>query len=111
MEKDLYILVDKDLHEIWCNEYGGWLPPMTEQELKNYFCPHYPGVEATLQEKINRKYNMVYDLPDGTDTIAVYKCLDKKCPHCGKPLVKSDTKGYDYQCFYCDEDFYKCEVE
>lgn len=109
MEKDLYVLVDKDLHEIWCNEFGGCLPPMTEQELKNYFCPqYYEG--ATLQERINKRYNEVHNLPDGTETIVLYKCLDKKCPHCSKPLVKSDTDGYDYQCFYCDEDFYECEV-
>lgn len=109
MEKDLYVLVDKDLQEIWCNEFGGCLPPMTEQELKNYFCPqYYEG--TTLQERINHRYNEIHNLSDETETIVVYKCLDKKCPHCSKPLVKSDTEGYDYQCFYCDEDFYECEV-
>jgi hypothetical protein len=110
MEKDLYVLVDKDLHEIWCNEFGGCLMPMTRQDIIEYFCPHYLGAEATLQEEINHKYNMVHELSAGTETIVVYKCLDKKCPHCSKPLVKSDTEGYDYQCFYCDEDFYECEV-
>lgn len=109
MEKDLYVLVDKDLQEIWCNEFGGCLPPMTEQELKNYFCPqYYEG--TTLQERINRRYNETHNLSDETEIIVMYKCLDKKCPHCGKPLVKSDIEGYDYQCFYCDEDFYECEV-
>lgn len=109
MEKDLYVLVDKDLHEIWCNEFGGCLPPMTEQELKNYFCPeYYKG--TTLQERINKAYNDVRYLPYEKESIVLYKCLDKKCPHCSKPLVKSDTEGYDYQCFYCDEDFYECEV-
>lgn len=109
MEKDLYVLVDKDLQEIWCNDFGGCLPPMTEQELKNYFCPEF-FEGTTWQERINRRYNEVYNLPVGTETIVVYKCLDKKCPYCSKPLVKSDTEGYDYQCFYCDEDFYECEV-
>lgn len=109
MEKDLYVLVDKNLQEIWCNEFGGCLPPMTEQELKNYFCPqYYEG--TTLQERINRRYNEAHNLSDETETIVMYKCLDKKCPHCSKPLVKSDIEGYDYQCFYCDEDFYECEV-
>lgn len=109
MKKDLYVLVDKDLHEIWCNEFGGCLPPMTEQELKNYFCPqYYEG--TTLQERINKRYNEVHNLLDGTESIVLYECVNVYCPHCHKKLVKSDTEGYDYQCFYCDEDFYDCEV-
>lgn len=32
-----------------------------------------------------------------------------KCPHCKRDVIKSDTKGYDYQCLFCDEDFYRFE--
>lgn len=37
------------------------------------------------------------------------------CPHCGRPLQKSNlTKeregGYTFQCFACDENFFKFEV-
>ena len=32
------------------------------------------------------------------------------CPHCGRPLLKSQIKGYTFQCFCCDEDFCKFEV-
>lgn len=32
------------------------------------------------------------------------------CPHCGRPVVKSRTKGYAFQCYGCDEDFYRFEV-
>jgi hypothetical protein len=32
------------------------------------------------------------------------------CPHCGRPLLKSQIKGYTFQCFACDEDFCKFEV-
>lgn len=32
------------------------------------------------------------------------------CPHCGHPVLKSNTKGYAFQCFYCDEDFTYLEV-
>jgi uncharacterized Zn finger protein (UPF0148 family) len=32
------------------------------------------------------------------------------CPKCGRPLLKSPIKGYTFQCFRCDEDFYKFEV-
>lgn len=34
----------------------------------------------------------------------------KFCPRCGRPVVKSCTKGYAFQCFGCDEDFYRMEV-
>ena len=31
------------------------------------------------------------------------------CCRCGCPMFKSLLDGYDYQCFTCDEDFYKFE--
>ncbi len=31
------------------------------------------------------------------------------CCRCGSPLFKSLLDGYAYQCFTCDEDFYKFE--
>lgn len=34
----------------------------------------------------------------------------KFCPKCGRPVVKSRTKGYAFQCHACDEDFYRFEV-
>ncbi len=34
----------------------------------------------------------------------------KFCPKCGRPLYKSQTRGYAFQCFACDEDFYRFEV-
>lgn len=34
----------------------------------------------------------------------------KFCPHCGRPVVKSQTPGYAFQCHACDEDFYRFEV-
>ena len=33
------------------------------------------------------------------------------CRRCGNPLFKSLIVGYDYQCFTCDEDFYKYEQD
>lgn len=33
------------------------------------------------------------------------------CCRCGSPLFKSLLSGYDYQCFTCDEDFYKFEQD
>ena len=33
------------------------------------------------------------------------------CRKCGSPLFKSLLPGYDYQCFTCDEDFYKFEQD
>jgi len=32
------------------------------------------------------------------------------CRHCGSSLRRSRTKGYAFQCYACDEDFYKIEV-
>lgn len=34
-----------------------------------------------------------------------------KCPRCGNQLFKSDMPQYDYVCFECEENFYKCEVK
>lgn len=34
----------------------------------------------------------------------------KFCPHCGRPVVRSRTPGYAFQCPACDEDFYCFEV-
>jgi len=33
------------------------------------------------------------------------------CCRCGSPLFKSLLSDYDYQCFTCDEDFYKFEQD
>ena len=33
------------------------------------------------------------------------------CRRCGSPLFKSLLDGYAYQCFTCDEDFYKFEQD
>ena len=33
----------------------------------------------------------------------------RKCPHCGRHILLSDTKGYSFQCLFCDEDFYSFE--
>lgn len=33
------------------------------------------------------------------------------CRRCGSPLFKSLLDGYAYQCFTCDEDFYKYEQD
>lgn len=36
--------------------------------------------------------------------------IDKKCPRCGSWLFPPDVRGYQYTCYNCDENFYKCEV-
>jgi len=33
------------------------------------------------------------------------------CRSCGSPLFRSFLNGYFYQCFTCDEDFYKYEQD
>jgi len=32
------------------------------------------------------------------------------CPHCGRPVLKSQIKDYSFQCNNCDEGFYKFEI-
>jgi hypothetical protein len=32
------------------------------------------------------------------------------CPHCGNEVYKTESDGYFAQCFNCDEDFYKFEL-
>lgn len=36
---------------------------------------------------------------------------DKKCPHCGRYLFKSDLPQYDYVCVECDENFDEWDVK
>ena len=87
-----YVMVDADTHEIWVNQFGGDLPPMTKQEILHYF---WNKTWEQIQSELGIKFYPV----------------DKKheCPHCGAPLCESETDGYKWQCFYCDEDF--CDFE
>ena len=45
-----------------------------------------------------------------SELVDKYK-VGKSCPRCGLSLIPSVISDYDYQCLYCDEDFYDCEVE
>lgn len=88
-----YCLVDTDTLELYTNQFGGELPPITESQIKEYF--HEIDIET-----ITKKYS-----------VKLYP-LDEKhlCRHCKTPLAKSDIDGYVYQCFYCAEDFYGIEA-
>lgn len=88
-----FVIVDADTQEIYVNKFDGDLPPMTEQEIKNYF--YNSNIEEIKKE--NRvKFYPVFDT--------------HRCKHCGAPLAFSETAGYAYQCFYCNEDFYEIET-
>ena len=108
MNNELYVLVDKDTHELWLNEFDGELPPMTKRQLEYYFWTKKDCDD--WQEQINRKYAKKHNLPLDGKYIEFYKCTEQTCPHCGYKSVKSDLPQYKYQCFYCDEDFYECEI-
>ena len=53
------------------------------------------------------------------DTYTIFKVkalidmliTEKRCPHCGRPLLLSDLEQYDYVCSECDENFFECEVD
>lgn len=47
---------------------------------------------------------------DQFQTTAITMKTRKFCPHCGRPVVRSRTPGYAFQCHACDEDFYRFEV-
>lgn len=85
-----FVIVDNNERngEIYLNQFEGTLPPMTEQEIKEYF-------NDTSLLSIAMKHKVRF-----------YE-LDEKhlCPKCGTPLTRSDNKDYTWQCFYCDEDF------
>lgn len=87
-----FVIVDREVGEIYLNEHDGTLPPMTEKELEEYF--------DTKIEKIMEKVKLY---PVNKEHL---------CPHCKKPLQISDAqhRGYKWQCWYCDEDFFDIEV-
>lgn len=67
--------------------------------------------EPQYSEDINEYANLKAQwLIKMNELIDKYK-LDKRCPRCSTSLIPSVISDYDYQCLYCDEDFYDCEVE
>lgn len=42
---------------------------------------------------------------ESIDSISPTNGEEHFCPHCGKKLIPSVTKGYKWQCMDCDEDF------
>ncbi len=40
-----------------------------------------------------------------------YENTDMVCKRCKSPVWESDNPEYEYQCFNCDEDLYRFEVE
>ena len=62
-------------------------------------------------EDIKRWWLRTGGTPNPIVELRYEKPIDGKyCPHCGKPLYPTDVRGYDYTCYECDENFYKCEV-
>ena len=66
----------------------------------------------------------VFDSPEGAKSFLIDNGIDAEelrhmtimescgtCCRCGSPLFKSLLSGYDYQCFTCNEDFYKSEQD
>lgn len=107
-KEKLYVAVFESTHELYITPYGGILPPMSIRDLNLYFdcdiTKHAPNLENNgYIDKVADGY--------GQGGIRLYECApDKECPHCGRPVVASDTDGYAAQCFYCDEDFYNIEL-
>lgn len=67
-----------------------------------------------LKGAIKMKYNGIkFDKNKAPKTYnyvckRIYKTI--RCNRCGCPVLKSDVKGYSYQCLNCDEDLYKIET-
>ena len=64
-----------------------------------------------LNKMLKKYYNNMYNNLKIKEKIYKKFGTDKKCPHCGKQLIESDLKDYEYLCINCDENFYKIEVE
>lgn len=50
-------------------------------------------------------------VPAYAEDLVIRESTGMYCKQCGAPLFTSDVEGYEYQCFTCDEDFYKFEQE
>ncbi len=66
----------------------------------------------------------VFDSPEQARSFLISNGVDKEelrhmtiiescgiCRRCGSPLFRRFLNGYFYQCFTCDEDFYKYEQD
>lgn len=58
-----------------------------------------------------KKFLFDHGFPEDDLDGIVFRKSCGACFRCGSPLFKSDTDGYDSQCFTCDEDFYSIEQE
>lgn len=54
---------------------------------------------------------IIYNAAESVIGFVMYPDTGKVCPLCHGPVFKSDNREYSYQCFQCDEDFYRFEVK
>ena len=72
-----------------------------------------------MSKNYKKREAIIKELKDiELDTYTIFKAqalidmliTEKRCPHCGRPLLLSDLEQYDYVCSKCDENFFECEV-
>jgi|SRR5699024_3754527 len=116
---------DKDLIENIAKGLG-----MLSQELSRVYDPKHYEIDDNIvffPDVYNEKYLewsflptnetkrhvWTFDFKTGRITKDIVDDLvhlkDKKCPRCSNPVFKSIVSDYDFQCFFCDEDFYNFE--
>jgi len=81
-----------------------------------------PVDDITINGEDDSSEVNVFDSPEQARAFLISHGVDKEelrhmtimesygtCRRCGSPLFRSFLDGYSYQCFTCDEDFYKFE--
>lgn len=103
-----YVAIFDSTKEVYITPYGGVLPPMTIKDWNKYFNCRILEQAPVLE---NNGYIIKVEDGYGQSDIKLRECMQGKyCPHCGRPVCKSDIDGYVAQCFYCDEDFCNFEL-
>lgn len=54
--------------------------------------------------------NVLEKYPNSKEYVDSHLVKDRYCSRCGSPILKSDLKGYPYQCVICDEDLFEFET-
>lgn len=54
--------------------------------------------------------NVLEKYPKSKEYVDSHLVKGRYCSRCRSPILKSDLKGYPYQCMTCDEDLFEFET-
>lgn len=72
-------------------------------------CCHLPNGIYWGNYPLCKEENCPLIHPELLENSIINGTATRFCPHCGKPVIKSDLPQYVWQCLECDEDFYDIE--